>query len=165
MTLCTVRKSNLALFFICLLASTLGRAEIRLNITPLSTSLQADEARRILENLHNLVTRLPENDWEQSLIDSGKTSLGHLADIALGPPIGMATSRNGSDDILITIWKPDDRLGIRDLWIWDTADFNWFVLRCDPSSLSSTTATQSFMKEALKWPYHGPEVLQLQILY
>ena len=65
---------------------------------------------------------------------------------------------------MIAKWEAKDagEKGVLALWIYDTPDYNWFIVKCDPSSFSPSASIPAFLKQVLNWPYIWPLNLGLK---
>src|SRR5205823_8685943 len=87
--------------------------------------------------------------------------------LPLGPLVGVATVTNEGSDVLIANWRFNDSLGtgVRGLWIWDTPEYNWFVIKCDAERFKSAASTESFLNQVLQWQSEKTSPLVLQLRY
>jgi hypothetical protein len=75
-------------------------------------------------------------------------------------------SVDGSD-VLVANWVTEASTvtGAHDFWLYDTADYDWFVIKCDLAAFASVASTETFLKQLLKWPYVAPPVLNIKLQY
>src|SRR5690242_12932536 len=109
----------------------------------------------IVAAIKSALMRTPENMWEEELIKARQRS---IETVLAGPPgslAGMSTTTDAEADILLSRWEPDNLfdLGFRALYLWDMPDFNWFVIKCDPSRFASADNTEAFLKKVLTWHF------------
>ena len=158
----TIRKMSLVLI-IC--AYSVACAEVEVRITQVPTLPVLPEAH-IVAAIKSALMRTPENMWEEELIKAGQRS---FESVLAGPPgslAGMSTTTDAEADILLSRWEPDNLfdLGFRALYLWDMPDFNWFVIKCDPSRFASADNTEAFLKKVLTWHFM-PSSFRVQLRY
>jgi hypothetical protein len=169
-----IDTSRYASTTILLLANALtlasaARADVRVEQTAVLPPAQPDneEVERIVSTIRTLTLRAPEGAWESSFLRAGEHSFDLVLRTPLGPLVGMTTIKNGDDDVLVAKWQLGQpaSLGARGLWIWDTPDYNWFVVECEPATATSAVATQAFLSQLLKWDFMIPNPLVVRFRY
>ncbi|HMG04827.1 MAG TPA: hypothetical protein VK581_05155 [Chthoniobacterales bacterium] len=79
----------------------------------------------------------------------------------------MATVKSAGGDVLAANWRPGASadFGVRSIWVWDTAEYNWFVLQCDPAIVVSSRSTEKFINQVLNWQLVLPTSSIIQFRY
>jgi hypothetical protein len=113
--------------------------------------------------------RSTQDAWERSLLDAGERSVGLVSLKSIGPLVGMTIVKSNEEgnDALVAQWEPGETAGdgVRSVWLWDTPEISWFVVRCDPARFASTKPAQGFLDSFLKWRSTLPAYVSLKVQY
>ncbi|HLK63470.1 MAG TPA: hypothetical protein VKU19_08520 [Bryobacteraceae bacterium] len=138
-------------------------ADVRLKVTTVPSLPEIREATAIIEETRALAMRQTRDSWESELLRAAERSFAQAVSAPVGPLLGMATTHTNDGDVLVAQWEPGAAAsaGVLGISMWDTPDYSWFMLKCDPVELESYSSTQVILKKLLKWPLPLPEPLVL----
>jgi hypothetical protein len=148
---------------------TLAHAESGLEIVPVSAIPEYKEAGDIVASIRGLVLRSPQDAWERSLVKAGERGFGLVSLKSMGPLTGMTIVKgnNEGNEALVAQWEPGESAGdgLRAVWLWDTPEYSWYVIQCDPARFASSNATQGFLDGLLRWQSILPAYTSLRVQY
>jgi hypothetical protein len=160
---------SLPLLLVSLVTCAAAQPEARLEVVAVPMIQEYKEAGEIVASIRGLVLTAPKDAWERSLLDAGERSFGRVSLKSTGPLVGMTIVKGNEEgsDALVAQWEPGDAAtaGVRSVWLWDTPEYSWFVIQCDPANFASIKSAQSFLDSFLKWRSIVPAYVPLQVQY
>ena len=140
-------------------AAAMAGPDVRVSVTNVPTLPDHGDLRQIISAVLQAPVQSPEGVWEAGFVRGAERSFDAVLHVPLGPLIGVATTRRGSDDVFMAKWRPGSPTPpeVRDISILDAPDYSWIILGCDPSAFDSSAATLAFLERNLRWIFAVPD--------
>lgn len=170
MTLDRLRQNSmkkLRLLPAIVVMSSLGHASVQIELRSTATLADVGEAGRIVAKIRVLALRPAQDPWEKDILRAGERSFGDVVATPIGTLVGMTTVQSDEGDVLVANWHNAGSadLGIRQIWMWDTPEHNWFVIKADAAAFASASSAERSLHHVLKWNFMLPSLLQVDARY